>query len=86
MTKLEQLLNRANKAEIRLDNCCGAIAKEIQKKIPWQEVTCNFQPSDGFVIMVDLGNYAPENIPVQCFIDTWADHKEYTPEDLEYLQ
>lgn len=86
MTKLERLLNRANKAEIRLDNCCGAIAEEIQKKISWQEVTCNFQPSDGFVIEVDLDQYDLANIPVQYFIDTWADHKEYTPEDLVYLK
>lgn len=86
MTKLEQLLSRAKKAEYRLENCCNEIAAEIQKKIPWQEISCLFQPSDGFVIMVDLGNNAPENIPVRCFIDTWADHKEYTPEDLKYLQ
>lgn len=85
MTKLENLLSRAHKANIRLENCCGAIAAEVQKKISWQEVSCLFQPSDGFVIMVDLGGYAPENIPVQCFIDTWANHKNYTPEDLKYL-
>lgn len=63
-----------------------AIAAEIQKKISWQEISCQFQSSDGFVIVVDLDNPAPENIPVQYFIDTWAGHKEYAWEDLEYLK
>lgn len=83
MTKLEKLFETARKKENALMLTCDAIAAEIQKRIDWtDDISCQFQPSDGFVIIVDLGNPAPENIPVQYFIDTWADHKTYTKENL----
>lgn len=86
MIRLEKLLVNAHKKENALSLACDAIAAEVQKRIDWtDEISCLFQPSDGFVIMVDLGNNAPENIPVQYFIDTWADHKTYTKENLTYL-
>lgn len=86
MTRLEKLLETAAKKENALSLACDAIAVEVQKRIDWtDEIAYLFQPSDGFVIMVDLGNKAPENIPVQYFIDTWADHKTYTKENLENL-
>ncbi len=86
MTRLEKLLETAIKKENALTLACEAIAAEAQKRIDWtDDISCLYQPSDGFVISVDLGNNAPENIPVKYFIDTWVNHKTYTKENLMYL-
>lgn len=86
MTRLEKLLETAVKKENALSLACDAIAAEIQKRIDWtDDISCQYQPSDGFVIIVDIGNSCPDNITVQYFIDTWADHKTYTKENLENL-
>lgn len=88
MTKLEKLLERAQNAENRLTSACEAIAAEVQKKIDWDSnISCQFQPSDGFVIVIDIpGDIAPLNQPLSYFIDTWKDHKTYTQEDLAYFR
>lgn len=88
MTKIEKLIIRANELESKLNIHCQSIAELIQKKIKFtNDIHCFFQPSDGFVIMVDLEkNDAPENIPLSYFIETWKDHIIYTVDDLRYLK
>lgn len=86
MTKLEQLVQRAQNAENKLNAACEAIAAEVQKKIEWDtNISCEYQPSDGFVIVIDDPNSnAPLNQPLSYFIDTWKDHKTYTKRDIEH--
>ena len=88
MTKLETLLNKAQNAELRLNSCCGEIAALVQTKIDWDhDISCEYQPSDGFVIVCnDPETGDTLNVPLPYFIDTWKDRKEYTFEDLMYLR
>ena len=85
MTKLETLHDRAVKTEAKLSAICGEIAAEVQKKIDWCDVSCEYQPSDGFVIAtMEPDDTCPANTPLQYFIDTWADHKKYSATDIMY--
>ena len=88
MTQLEQLLQRAQNAEIRLSAICGEIAAFVQKKIDWDnDISCEYQPSDGFVIVcADPDDGDSMNVPVSYFVDTWKDHQNYTLEDIRYLR
>ena len=70
MTKLEQLLQSAESLNNKLSSMCQEIAVMVQNKIDWDsDISCEYQPSDGFVIVFPSLDYA--NVPVSYFIENW---------------
>lgn len=67
--EIKKLLKRAEKARLKMDTACGQIAIILQPFFN-QEISVDFQPSDGFVVVWEDGVFnAPNNYTVQRVID-----------------
>lgn len=84
MTKLEQLLQFAETLNNRLSSTCQEIAVMVQNKIDWDsDISCEYQPSDGFVIVFPSLDYA--NVPVSYFIENWK-RPSFKEDEVLYLR
>lgn len=84
MSKLENLLKSAETLNTRLSSTCQEIAVMVQAKIDWDsDISCEYQPSDGFVIVFPSLDYA--NIPVSYFIENW-ERTVFKEDDVQYLR
>ena len=65
MKDISKLLKDAEKAKSRMDGACGQIASILQPFFT-EEISVDFQPGDGFVVIWEDGSEkAPNNVPVQ---------------------
>lgn len=84
MSKLENLLKSAETLNTRLFSTCQEIAVMVQAKIDWDsDISCEYQPSDGFVIVFPSLDCA--NIPVSYFIENW-ERTVFKEDDVQYLR
>jgi hypothetical protein len=65
MKDIKKLLKQAENAKGRMDGACGQIASILQPFFK-AEITVDFQPGDGFVVIWEDGAFtAPNNLPVE---------------------
>lgn len=84
MGKLETLLKSAETLNTKLASKCQEIALMVQHKIDWDsDISCEYQPSDGFVIVFPSLDCA--NVPVSYFIEH-SDRRKITKDQVEYLK
>ena len=64
MSNINKLLNDAERARCKMESACGKIASVLQPFFP-EEISVDFQPGDGFVVIWEDGAFAaPNNVPV----------------------
>lgn len=67
----KKLLYNVAKAKAKYDSCMGDIASYAKQhtEFPYDDIVfCEFQASDGYVIVLDAGNScAPYNMPLDNF-------------------
>lgn len=84
MDKLENLLKSAETLNTKLASKCQEIALMVQAKIDWDsDISCEYQPSDGFVIVFPSLDYS--NVPVSYFIENW-ERTAFKEDDVRYLR
>ncbi len=70
-SETNKLLNSLIKARTKYESCIGEISAYAKKymEFPYDDtVFCDYQPSDGYVIVLDAGiSYAPYNMPLESF-------------------
>lgn len=65
MKEIKKLLKKAENAKAKMDGACGEIANSLQPFFT-SEISVDFQPSDGFVVIWEDGAFtAPNNLPVE---------------------
>lgn len=64
MKNISNLLKKAEKGRSQMDGACGQIARILQPFFA-EEISVDFQPGDGFVVICEDGfAAAPNNLPV----------------------
>lgn len=65
MKDIKKLLKQAENAKVLMDGACGQIASILQPFFK-AEISVDFQPGDGFVVIWEDGCFsAPNNRPVE---------------------
>ena len=70
--EISKLKERAQKARLRYDSCLGDISTFAKKYVefPYDDIVfCDYQPSDGFVIVLDADAHTPYNMPMVTFFE-----------------
>lgn len=88
---IEKLINKADKDYIRYISSCGKIAKEAQKYIDWDEISCEYVPGDGLCILATIpdssGIYlsSPDCVcPVNSFFELTKSNETISPKEFYY--
>ncbi|SBV91851.1 hypothetical protein [uncultured Dysgonomonas sp.] len=85
-SETKKLLNNAIKARTKYESCVGKISAyaKIYIEFPYDDtVSCEYQPSDGYVIVLDAGSLNPYNMPLESFFSIAKENGIVTIDDFD---
>lgn len=80
-----KLIDKANEKYIDYSGVCGELAKQAQKHVDMAEVTCEYYPSDGICLCIELDDNFPYVIPASLFFNFAKGGKKVNKEDIKLM-